>query len=311
MGALLAFVSLGVFAWAAVGIINPRVARLRGRLHAVGLLALSVALLGVGGAMTPEPSLEVLAERQAAAEDREAARAERAAEREAEQAAREAEKVSGVTFREINDLFGARSSMTELQKDRLWDRTYEGLCVVWMKPENLTFDMRAHLEKQLRAAVSLGAASANSPSLTTDDDIGRIADTVRATTSVGAERDAKWKNHVLWVDDKPDNNRFERLAFEAMGLRFTLAQSTNEGLERLRQDQYAAVISDMGRREGQREGYVLLDRLRDQGNRIPLLFYTSSNAPQHKREALDHGGQGSTNNPHELFEMVTRELLRN
>ena len=131
MGALLAFVSLGVFAWAAVGIINPRVARLRGRLHAVGLLALSVALLGVGGAMTPEPSLEVLAERQAAAEDREAARAERAAEREAEQAAREAEKVSGVTFREINDLFGARSSMTELQKDRLWDRTYEGLCVEW------------------------------------------------------------------------------------------------------------------------------------------------------------------------------------
>ena len=77
MGALLAFVSLGVFAWAAVGIINPRVARLRGRLHAVGLLGLSVVLLGVGGAMMPEPSLEVLAERQATAEAREAARAER------------------------------------------------------------------------------------------------------------------------------------------------------------------------------------------------------------------------------------------
>ena len=199
---------------------------------------------------------------------------------------------------------------------------YMGVCIfvlvvsvvtalVWMKPENLTFDMRAHLEKQLRAAVSLGAASTNNPSPTTDDDISRIADTVRATTSVGVERGAKWKNHVLWVDDQPDNNRFERLAFESIGLHFTLAQSTNEGLERLRNDQYAAVISDMGRREGPREGYVLLDRLRDQGNRIPLFFYTSSNAPQHKREALDHGGQGSTNNPQELFEMVTSELLRN
>ena len=183
--------------------------------------------------------------------------------------------------------------------------------LVWMKPENLTFDKQAHLDKQLRAAVSLGAASTNSPSPTTDDDISKIADTVRATTSVGAERDAKWKNHVLWVDDQPDNNRFERLAFEAIGLRFTLTQSTNEGLEKLRQNQYAAVISDMGRPEGLREGYVLLDRLREQGDRTPLFFYTSSNAPPHKRETRAHEGQGSTNNPQELFEMVTSRLLRN
>ena len=131
MGALLVFVSLGVFAWAAVGIISPRVARLRGRLHAVGLLVLSVVLLAAGGAMIPEPSPEVLAERQAAAEDREATRAGRAAEREAEQAAREAEKVSGVTFRDVHDLFGVDSRMTDLQKGRMWEETYEGLCIEW------------------------------------------------------------------------------------------------------------------------------------------------------------------------------------
>ena len=87
--------------------------------------------------------------------------------------------------------------------------------------------------------------------------------------------------------------------------------STNEGLEKLRQNQYAAIISDMRRREGPREGYLLLDRLREQGDRTPLFFYTSSNAPQHKRETCDHGGQGLANNPQELFEMVTSGLLRN
>ena len=116
-------------------------------------------------------------------------------------------------------------------------------------------------------------------------------------------------NRVLWVDDRPDNNRYERLAFEAVGLRLTLAQSTNEGLENLRQNQYAAIISDMERSEGQREGYVLLDSLRNQGDRTPLFFYTSSNAPQHKRETRDHGGQDLTNNPQELFEMVTRAVI--
>ena len=183
--------------------------------------------------------------------------------------------------------------------------------LVWMKPENLTFDKQAHLDTQLRAAVSLGAASTNSPSPTTDDDIGRIADTVRATISAGAERNAKWNNRVLWVDDQPHNNRYERLAFESIGLRLTLAQSTNEGLEKLRQNQYAAIISDMERREGLREGYALLDRLREQGDRTPLFFYTSSNAPEHKRETRDHGGQGLANSPQALFEMVTSGLSRN
>jgi hypothetical protein len=54
---------------------------------------------------------------------------------------------------------------------------------------------------------------------------------------------------------------------------------------------------------------VLLDRLRQQGDRTPLFFYASSNAPEHKRETQEHGGQGCTNNAQELFEMVTRAVI--
>jgi CheY-like chemotaxis protein len=74
------------------------------------------------------------------------------------------------------------------------------------------------------------------------------------------------------VDDRPDNNVYERQAFEAMGLTFTLALSTKQALDYLSRQPFAAVISDMGRREGPREGYVLLDTLRKNGNQNTAFF---------------------------------------
>jgi hypothetical protein len=49
--------------------------------------------------------------------------------------------------------------------------------------------------------------------------------------------------------------------------------------------------------------------LRQQGDRTPFFIYASSNKPEHKRETLEHGGQGCTNNPQELFMMVTRAVI--
>ena len=118
------------------------------------------------------------------------------------------------------------------------------------------------------------------------------------------------QNHILWVDDRPENNIHERSAFEALGLRFTLAVSTGEALKYLSKSKFAAIISDMGRNEGPREGYVLLDALRKQGDQTPLFFYASSNKPEHKAETLQHGGQGCTNDAQELFVMVTSALYK-
>ena len=118
-----------------------------------------------------------------------------------------------------------------------------------------------------------------------------------------------WRNQILWVDDLPDNNIYERQAFEALGLHFTLASSTDDALKKLEQSRYAAIISDMGRLEGPREGYVLLDSLRQDGDQTPLFFYTSSNAPEHRQEAYEHGAQDSTNDPQELIEMVIKAVV--
>lgn len=122
--------------------------------------------------------------------------------------------------------------------------------------------------------------------------------------------DESWRKRILWVDDRPNNNIYERKAFEAIGLTFTLALSTAEALGILKHERFTAIISDMGRKEGPREGYALLDTIRKQGDRTPFFIYAGSNLPEHKREAQDHGAQGSTNNPQELFQLVTSSIIQ-
>lgn len=167
-----------------------------------------------------------------------------------------------------------------------------------------------YIKMQMSVVASLTAAAAKGPTSASEAELHEIVETVRAAGPAAIATGDGWRNRVLWVDDRPDNNAFERQAFEAMGLRFTLALSTSEAFEALSQARFAAIISDMGRREGPREGYVLLDRLRKEGDRTPLFFYAASAAPEHKLETSEHGGQGCTSNAQELFAMVTRAVIQ-
>ncbi len=171
-------------------------------------------------------------------------------------------------------------------------------------------DEENYVKMQMSVVASLTAATAKGDVPASEAQLHKIVEVVRAAGPATSITVDKWRNHVLWVDDQPENNTYERQAFESMGLRFTLALSTDEAFTRLSQTKYAAIISDMGRNEGLREGYVLLDQLRKEGNQTPLFFYASSNAPEHKQETRAHGGQGSTNNVQELFEMVTRAVIK-
>ncbi len=162
---------------------------------------------------------------------------------------------------------------------------------------------------QMEVVASLTAATAKSENPTSEAELRKIVEVARVAGPAHAGIGDGWRNHILWVDDRPENNTYERQAFEAIGLPFTLALSTAEAFERLAQTKFVVIISDMGRREGSREGYVLLDRLRKDGNHTPLFFYAASNTPEHKRETREHDGQGCTNNAQELFEMVTRAVI--
>lgn len=118
------------------------------------------------------------------------------------------------------------------------------------------------------------------------------------------------KGEILWVDDRPENNVYERKTLEQYGLEFTLALSTQQALSSLRAHTFSLIISDMGRKEGPQEGYVLLNELRKTDQATPFIIYAGSRKPEHIKKVLEHGGQGCTNDPTELIELVIRNLLQ-
>jgi CheY-like chemotaxis protein len=162
--------------------------------------------------------------------------------------------------------------------------------------------------QQVQAAAALGAAiGARTP-----DDEARAStadprDVAAALPTPRAQRRLQG-SRILWVDDRPNNNRFERQALEAYGITIDLSTSTEDALEKTRQRSYDLIISDMGRPPDVRAGYTLLDQLRNSGNKTPYIIYASSRAPEHVKEARQHGAIGATNSPQELVRMVTMTL---
>ena len=170
------------------------------------------------------------------------------------------------------------------------------------------------LKMKMSAVASLAAATAKQPdgnqtSEITQEQLNSIVELVSKTRpQKTTEKSNRWKNRILWVDDRPENNFYERQAFESQGIEFSLSLSTMDALENLKNNKYAAIISDMGRKEGPQEGYVLLEKLRKAGDNTPFFIYAGSNAPEHKMMALERGAQGSTNRAQELYEMVMNRI---
>jgi CheY-like chemotaxis protein len=168
--------------------------------------------------------------------------------------------------------------------------------------------------KQAEVAAALAAAVASR----SDGDVSResaaqeakiAADIVSEVVTSRAVRRAS-RSTVLWVDDRPDNNIYERQALEALGVSFALATSTEEALRKISKQRFDAIISDMGRPPDSRAGYTLLDQLRASGDQTPFIIYASSRDPKHVAESRRHGAIGCTNNANELFEMVLSALGR-
>jgi CheY-like chemotaxis protein len=119
---------------------------------------------------------------------------------------------------------------------------------------------------------------------------------------------------LLWVDDRPVNNVYERNVMEGLGATISLATTTDEAIEKVHQAKYDVIISDMGRDEkgeyNRKAGYDLLDTLRSMNITTPFVIYAGSNAPEHKAEAERRSALGSTNNAQELFQLVSRAVQK-
>ncbi len=125
----------------------------------------------------------------------------------------------------------------------------------------------------------------------------------RARKNMAVFRKAKF----LWVDDCPENNLNERQMFQRLGAVIDLSLNTEDALKILERADYDLLISDMARGSRQNAGIDFLNKLKEKGNRIPLVFYIGV---IDETKGIPDGAFGLTNQPDELLHLSLDVLER-
>jgi len=119
---------------------------------------------------------------------------------------------------------------------------------------------------------------------------------------------------VLWVDDKPANNEYERSLLRPKGLVFDNVVSTTEAIEQLVTSTYDLVITDLGRRWSS-------DRSLDAGRNLlshpaitnggpPVIVYAGRGAAAQEKQLRDLGAFGVSHDREHLLDLVNQALGR-
>lgn len=77
-------------------------------------------------------------------------------------------------------------------------------------------DEENYVKMQMTVAASLSAATAKGDIQPSESQIQKLVEVVRAMRPARTELDDGWRNHILWVDDRPENNTYERQAFAGL-----------------------------------------------------------------------------------------------
>ncbi|MFJ3028524.1 response regulator [Curtobacterium sp. NPDC087080] len=195
---------------------------------------------------------------------------------------------------------------------------------VTQKQESLQQEGRyENLFNEIRGAANRAAKhaeSADSGVRNLSEDLNRAAeqrgrpvpaDSDELASRISERLHAAGTQLVLWVDDDPAQIERERAFLRKTGTRTVWVPTTDQALDLLSGNTFGVVVTDMGRPESDRAGYDLLDAMRRRGDATPLLVYSTSREPKHIAEVREHGGQGCTNDPFEIVDLVADQLLLN
>ncbi len=130
--------------------------------------------------------------------------------------------------------------------------------------------------------------------------------------------DAPEQKRILWVDDRPANNRFETAALTKLQIEVVAVISTEGALARIASDPepFDLVLSDWQRPEqnagASSAGIHLLRELRARHLTVPVVFYHGSSNERERRArrelALREGAFGEAVMPDELLGLVISAL---
>lgn len=173
----------------------------------------------------------------------------------------------------------------------------------WMKSKEFIFALfgrRDHGEVAIPAA----------PSVEVPEDLQRAAELILSRTSslrrAQLVRQVLVGARVLWIDDCPENNVWERGMFRALGAETVCVRQTETALELLTSDSFDCVISDIHRQGVSDAGLKGLQQIR-QRTELPVIFYVGRVDPA---AGIPPYSSGITNRPDELLHLLLDVLER-
>ncbi|WP_082531577.1 response regulator [Methylobacterium sp. Leaf469] len=175
------------------------------------------------------------------------------------------------------------------------------------------FGFEAFAKRKFEAVAAIAAAQAKSEFRSSSTEASssgarNISESVIDSEKFITERTLRGLDNkfILWVDDKPENNNYERKAFRALGVRIWSVRSNAEAINLIKDDNnFDVIVSDMSRPEGQLAGYDLISQLRSIGYITPIIIYSGSNTPEQASMARRNGAFGSTADAARLVELVS------
>jgi len=129
-----------------------------------------------------------------------------------------------------------------------------------------------------------------------DEQIDVVERVIDGTRSVRLAR-------LLWVDDNPDNNVYETVALEKLGLLITKAISTASGLFYLERLRFSLAVTDLGRPEGPEVGIEFIRAVKRLHEHVPVIVYTT-NADSVRERLIKEGAEAVVDQPGDLVQTV-------
>jgi CheY-like chemotaxis protein len=141
------------------------------------------------------------------------------------------------------------------------------------------------------------------------------ADRKAALDRANANRSVFEGAEILWVDDRPSNNRNEARMLRSFGALVTFAATTDEASRALQMaaeqhQPFDIILSDISRELPSSDataGLTMLTPLRNAGFQQPVIYYVGRPNPD---AGVPAGAFGVTNRPDQLLQLVIDALSR-
>jgi CheY-like chemotaxis protein len=142
-----------------------------------------------------------------------------------------------------------------------------------------------------------------------------VADRKAALDRANANRSLLVGAEILWVDDRPSNNRNEARMLRSFGALITFAATTEEALRALQtgaeqHQTFDIIISDINRdlpKSDPNAGLAMLPAVHKAGFHQPIIFYVGRPEPG---AGVPPGAFGLTNRPDQLLQLTIDALSR-